>query len=138
MVATAPPARNFVPADLDVADVTRLAPLYHQLLARPLDSAADAERFLADFSELSAVVDEFGSRRYIDKSCHTDDPAVEKRFLQFVEQVEPTIKPLHFQLQRRFLASPAAKQLPADKRHAMLVRKWEADVRLFRDENVPI
>ena len=136
MLATAPP-RQFVPANLDVSDVSQVEPLYQKLLDRPLNSAAEAEPWLRDFSELASVIEEYGSRRYIDKSCHTDDAAIEKAYLHFVENVEPRVKPLHFKLQKRLLASPAAKQLTGT-RYSILARKWQADVDIFRDENVPL
>jgi len=59
------------------------------------------------------------------------------RWKQFVEEVEPLIKPLFFKLQQKFLASPARKQLTG-KRYFVLDRKWATDVELYRDENVPI
>lgn len=136
MAATVP-VRHFVPVDLEVSDVPRLEALYQKLLDRPLDTAAQGEQWLLDFSELASVVDEYGSRRYIDKSCHTDDEAIEKAYLHFVENVEPRIKPFYFRLHKKFLASPAARELTAT-RHEMLKRKWQADVDIFRDENVPL
>jgi oligoendopeptidase F len=136
MVAAAP-QRVFVPKDLNVADFSQIEPLYQALLSRPMRSPAELEQWLEDFSELSAVIDEFGSRRYIDKSCHTDDAEIEKAYLHFVENIEPKIKPLFFQLQKRFLESPYRDQLTG-KRYFILNRKWRADVELFRDENVPL
>src|ERR1019366_4603513 len=94
MPATAappPPARKFVPAQIDLSDFNQIEPLYRTLLERPLNSALEIEQWLLDFSELSAAIDEFGSRRYIDKSCHTDDAEIEKRFMYFVEHIEPQI-----------------------------------------------
>src|SRR5579859_7924912 len=123
MVATNWP-RKFVPGNLNPADFSELEPLYGALLERRLETSAQAETWLNDYSELASVVDEYGNRRYIDKSCHTDDPAIEKAFLHFVEEIEPKIKPLAFQLQKRFLESPAAGQL-SGQRYGMLVRKWK-------------
>ena len=136
MVTTAA-TRSYVPTNLSVADFAQLEPLYRQLLDRPLETESQAERWLADFSELSSVVDEYGARRYIDKSCHTDDPAIEQAFLHFVEQVEPRIKPLYFQLQRKLLESAAAGKLSGPGRQ-LLLRNWRADVELFREQNVPL
>ena len=70
-------------------------------------------------------------------SCHTDDPEIEKRFMHYVEQIEPRVKPLFFQVQKKFLDSPHRANLTGT-RYAILERKWRADVELFRDENVPI
>ena len=148
MVATAsptgsqtstPPRRTFVPRDFDVADFAQIEPLYRALLDRPVDTPEQLDKWLRDVSELTSAVDEYGSRRYIDKSCHTDDEGIEKAYLHFVENVEPKIKPLHFALQRKFMQSPARPALRGrETRYAILDRKWSADVELFRDENVPL
>jgi oligoendopeptidase F len=130
------PGRRFVPKDLRVTDFASVEPLYQELLSRPISSRAQMDKWLADFSELTAVVDEVGSRRYIDKSCHTDDAEIEKAYMQFVEEIEPRIKPLYFELQKKYLSSPhRAQDSPA---LSILERKWKADVELFREENIPL
>jgi len=140
MPATATAAsypRTIVPKEFDPSDWSQAEPIYRELLERPIDSPAALTKWLADFSELSSVMDEYGSRRYIDKSCHTDDEGIKKRYLQYVEEIEPKTKPLHFELQRKFLASPHAAAL-ADRKHAILRKKWQADVEIFREENVAL
>lgn len=134
---SAPPPRRFVPASVDVADFAQLEPLAKALLARPLTTRTELEAWLADASEFNAVVDEYGNRRYIEKSCHTDDPAIERAYLHFVEQVDPKVKPLAFELQKKFLGSPALGEL-TEPRYQMLVKKWRAEVDLFRPENVAL
>ncbi len=129
--------RQYVPTDIDIADFSQLEPLYRELIDRPIASLQDLEKWLLDFSELTAVVDEYGARRYIDKSCHTEDPEIEKAYFHFVENVEPKIKPLYFQLQKKFLDSPQRSSL-TDPRYAILEREWRADVEIYRDENVPL
>ena len=136
MVATAYP-RKFVPADFDPSDLGQINTLYGALQHRALHSTAELERWLDDVSELSAVLDEFGARRYIDKSCHTDDPELQRKFLEFVEKIEPAIKPLFFALQKKFLDSPHRSGLTGE-RYLVLERSWRADVEIFRDENVPL
>ncbi len=136
-MATQTYQRSFVPAVFDVSDWAHVEPLYLELLAREIHSVNELTKWLGDFSELTSVVDEYGSRRYIEKSCHTDDPEIERRFLQFVEEIEPKVKPLFFELQKKFLASPFLKEL-TDKKFSILVKKWQADVELFRQENVAL
>ena len=144
MLATVAPAatapkRHFVPQNLDVADWRQIEPLAKQLIDRPIGSPAELEKWLLELSEFSAVIDEYGSRKYIDKSCHTEDEQIKKAFMHFVEEIEPKFKPLMFQLQKKFLESPHRAALVAkDIRYKMLVRQWEPEVELFRDENVPL
>ncbi len=128
--------RGFVPKDLKVNSFSEIEPLYRELLERQIASRKELDKWLRDFSELSAVVDEVGSRRYIAKSCHTEDAEIEKAYMTFVEEVEPKIKPLYFELQKKYLAAPLrGEDTPALK---ILSKKWKADVELFREENIPL
>jgi oligoendopeptidase F len=141
MAATGPPRqtqphRRYVPSNLDIADVATLETLYRSLLFRPVDSLEQLQRWLADFSELDAIVNEYGSRRYIDKSCHTEDENIKKRYLQFVEEIEPRIKPLVYQLQRKYLQTPNHDHL--GPQYEMMRLRWQSDVEVFRNENVEI
>src|SRR5262245_9283494 len=93
MPATKPPSRQFVPETLDVSKWDEVEPLYFPLRERPIDSPTALERWLLDFSELTSVIEEYGTRRYIDKSCHTDDQEIVSRFMFYIEQIEPKVKP---------------------------------------------
>lgn len=129
--------RQYVPKVFDSADWSQIEPLAKELAARPIASVTDLEKWLLDFSEFASVIEEYGSRRYIEKSCHTDDPAVEKAFLHFIENIDPKLKPVTFGLQKKYLECPFRSQL-TDKRYQMLARQWQPEVELFREENVPL
>lgn len=142
MVATATPSQNrpkrrFVPAEVSFHDFSQLAELFDQLITRQINSPAELEGLLLDYSELWSVFDEYGQERYIDKSCHTDDPEVERRFMHFVEHIEAQMKPLHFAIQKKFVQSPHRAGL-TDPKYVILGKQWQADVELFRDENVAL
>jgi oligoendopeptidase F len=110
-----PPAkpRAFVPHKIDLGDWKHIAPLFDQLEARAAQakSAAGLERWLLDWSELNAALDEEASRRYIAMTCHTDNPEAEKAYLYFVEHVEPQVKPRQFALEKIYVAHPAREGL---------------------------
>jgi oligoendopeptidase F len=129
--------RKFLPGDFVPDSWDKIAPWARQLQERPINSSQELEKWLLDVSELASVVDEYGSRRYIDKSCHTDDPVIKKAYLDFVENIEPKLKPVMFALQKKFLASDHAAALTGT-RYDLLRRKWKTDVEIYRDENVPI
>lgn len=138
MISKTPDA-SFVPAGLDCSDFARIQPLYQALLDREVASPEALEQWLLDFSSLTAAVSEYGSRCYIDKSCHTEDPAIEKAFLHYVENIQPRIKPLYFELQKKYLASPHRGHGPlAQTQYQVLDREWKTEVELFRPENIPL
>lgn len=129
--------RRFVPADFNPADASQIEALADKLQKRAINSPTELEQWLLDFSEFSAVVDEDGSRKYINKTCHTEDETIQKAYLQFVEEIEPRLKPIEFALKKKFIESPHRSALTGP-RYAILSRNWQAEIELFRDENVAI
>jgi oligoendopeptidase F len=131
------PARTYVPQSLNPAEWAQLQPLYQRLVDRPVRSTAELLHLLADYSELCAAVSEYAARVRIDQTCHTDDKQIEARFLHYIQEIQPRIKPLDFALQKKVVESPYAAKLDA-ARFGVMLRNWRADVQLFRDANIPL
>tara|TARA_B100001059_G_scaffold101609_1_gene101388 strand:- start:1300 stop:3021 length:1722 start_codon:yes stop_codon:yes gene_type:complete len=132
-----PPPNDYVPVTLDASNWEVLAPLYKGLLERPLSCAGCLESLLVDRSELDAAASESAASLYIDMTCHTDDESITSRYLDHVREVQPNLKEAGFQLDRRIVQSPYVDDLDKD-RYGVLIRNMEADVNLFREENIPI
>jgi oligoendopeptidase F len=131
--------RSFVPEKINLGDWQQIAPLFDQLDARVHEchSPPDLERWLLDSGELSAALNEEGSRRYIAMTCHIDSPEAEAAYLQFVEHIEPQLKPRQFNLAKLFLEHPLRLQLPRE-RYFVFDRNTQLQVELFRPQNVPL
>jgi len=132
-------ARQFVPADAELGDWSRLAPLFDRLEcdAPKCQSLDEFESWLLVWGELSAALDEESSRRYIAMTCHTSNADAKQAYLDFVENIEPQLKPRQFKLAQIFLAHPLRSQLPKE-RYQVLDRDTRVHVELFRPENVPL
>jgi len=131
--------RKFVPQEIDLGDWAQLEPLFDLLEKRAASvaSAQELERWALDGSELMAAIGEEGSRRHILMTCQTDDAEREKRFLHFIENIAPRLKPRAFKLAELFVESPHAESLPKE-RYFVLLRSLRNEVELFREENVPL
>jgi oligoendopeptidase F len=131
--------RTFLPQNLDLGEWPQVAPWLDQLESRApaLKTGAELERWLLDWSELSAALDEESSKRYIAMTCHTEDPEAERAYLHFVEKLEPELKPRQFSLARIYVSHPLRHTLPRE-RYAVLDRDTRVQVELFRPENVPL
>ena len=131
--------RKFVPQKIDLGDWLQIKPLFSQLENRAplIKSAAGLEKWLLDWSELSAALDEESSRRYIAMTCHTDNADAEKAYLHFVENVEPQLKPRQFALEKIYVAHPSRAKLP-QPRFQVFDRDVKNHVELFRPENVAL
>ena len=152
--------RSFVPQNLDFGDWPQIAPLFDQLEAQAAQakSVTALEKWLLDWSELNAALDEEASRRYIAMTCHTDNADAEKAYLHFVEQVEPKLKPRQFALEQVYVAHPSRVELLAmvtpassparatdsepgrrpELRYAVFDRDVKNHVDIFRAENVAL
>lgn len=131
--------RRFVPGTIDLGEWEQIAPLFDEL-ERRAPRCADVEtfeRWIFDCGELMAALDEEGSKRYIAMTCHTDDAEAERAYLEFVEKIEPQLKPRQFKLEQIYLEHPIRSELPPD-RYEVFDRSTKLHVELFRPENVPL
>jgi len=119
-----------------MADWSVLATLFDDLDRRPLSDRATLIRWLEDWDELTAAVDEEGTRRNIEMTLHTDDPAKERAHMFFVEEIEPNLRPRQQALNARFLESPGRRALGAE--YAVLDRSLAVESEIYRDANVPL
>ncbi len=132
---------DFVPSELNGADLSQITPLLNDLIDRPIESDADFDAWLLDRSELDAAMSEAAANLYISMTCDTTDPSKAEAYSRYIETVPPAVKPLAFQLDRRHtdLVARFPRTDPARAaRFAVLDRDIRAEVALYRDENVPI
>ena len=131
--------RRFVPANLNLGDWSQIGPLFDTLEKRiaEIKEPKQIEDWLLDWGELTAALEEEGAKRYIAMSCHTDNPDAEKSYLEFIEKIEPELKPRNFKLDQSYLAHPARTKLSQD-RYSVFDRHVKQHVELFREENVPL
>ena len=119
-MSSATTAPEFVPASLDATKWENVAPYYTDLTARTLYSAADLERLILDRSMLDATTGEAEANLYIEMTRHTDDPAVQKAYADFVSSPSGANRP------RARLVSNLLSQSPADG--ILNNRDWSAFV----------
>ena len=132
-------ARAFVPEDLDLGSWAEIEPVFDKLEEGigGCASADDLERWLFEVNELSAALDEEGSKRYIAMTCHTSNDEAKGACLGVVEGIEPGMKERFFRLAKLFVEHPNRSDLPKE-RYAVLDRDWASMVELCREENVPL
>lgn len=129
--------RNFVPAQVELGDWSQGERYFLELEGREIQSGADLEVWLSDYSELLGALSEAGAVRYIRMTEATDDESYRSAHLAFIENVEPLAKRAEFRLNRKLVASPFLNDLPA-RRYAMMKKRIENSIALFREENVEL
>lgn len=129
--------RHFLPEDFKVTTWDALQPYFEEVKNREIKNRQDLYQWLADISELEAVISEDASWRQIHMTCDTTNPAYEEAFTYFCLEIEPKMKPYFFELNKKLLASPHTAELDKSNYFPYL-RSVENAVQLYRDENVPL
>jgi oligoendopeptidase F len=127
---------TFVPQNLNAWNLAELTALMDTLQSRPVRSVPELERWIEDRSELSAAISEARATLYIAMTCDTGDAEAAGAYKSFVENVEPSLKPRFFELDKKLMA--CAEQFPLPDRYAVLTRSTRAGVEIYREENVPL
>ncbi|MCK5581053.1 MAG: M3 family oligoendopeptidase [Candidatus Omnitrophica bacterium] len=130
--------RGFVPEDAELRDKETVISLYQALIDRHISSSQDLEKWIMDRSELEAAIDQAGSILYIQMTCHTDHEEYARNYTHFMENIIPAVKPLENALDQKYLLLLRENFELDKKRYQVYDRSIHADVKLFRQENVPL
>ncbi len=114
-----------------------LSKVFGELSSRSTASAAELEKWLMDEDELNAYCYEQRAVRYINSTRQTDNPKYTSAYEEYVRELEPKIKVASFGLLKLYAASPYRSSLP-DFRFSQEIRRREAALRVFREENVEL
>ena len=129
--------RSYAPSNLDATSFAALEPHYRELLGRAIANADALEQLILDRSDLDAVVSECTANLYIATTRNTEDKKAEAAYLSFVRDVDPKLKPLSSELDKKIATSPHADALPK-ARYEVLLRGMRVDIELFREANIPL
>ena len=129
--------RNYVKQDFSVTSWDLLKPYFTELEQRSLNSGAELEKWLKDYSELSAVVSENMAWRYIKMTCDTANTALRDSFNDFVQNIEPHMAPIANDLNKKLMETPFKGELTKTG-YDIYLRGIKNSIDLFREENIPL
>lgn len=131
------PKRNFVSEDLQINTWHDIEPLFRNLEERKITSKADLEKWMADKSELDAVLEENVAWRYIRMTIDTRNEENTKAYTDFVSQIQPKIAPYEDRLNRKMMDSEFTSEFKGDD-YRIMIRSTQKALDLYREENIPI
>ena len=111
---------------------TDYEPYYVELEKRSLDES-NIQEWLADWSTLAQTVDEHYWRLYIDTTLNTVDEAIDLRYRQYIQDIQPLAKIADQKLKSKLLASGLSP-----KGFETGLQRIRAEAELFTAENLPL
>jgi oligoendopeptidase F len=129
--------RKFLPAEFVIGDWESLKPYFEDLVNREIRHRQGLEKWMADISEMEAVISEDMSWRHIRMTCDTENKKFEEDFAYFMMEIQPKIRPYGDKINRKLIASPYLKELD-EKKYFTYLRSVRNSIELFREQNIPI
>ncbi|GAA3914996.1 M3 family oligoendopeptidase [Chitinophaga oryziterrae] len=129
--------RTLLPENFTITTWDALQPYFEELQQRPLGNVSELEQWLKDVSELEAVISEDACWRQIRMTCDTTDKVLEDAFTYFCMEIQPKLQPYADALNKKLLACEWVKDLDQEL-YATYLRSVRKQVKLFREENVPL
>jgi oligoendopeptidase F len=111
----------------------RIAPYYDELLARPL-IAENLAAWLADWTALSALVDEVNTYYTIATTVNTADEEAERGYTAYLDTIQPQALAAEQRMREKLFAS----NLEPPEGFVVPLRKLRAEADLYREANVPV
>jgi len=130
--------RHFIAEDIQIDSWEIIRPYFEDLLNRPIDTKDDLVLWLADRSELEAVLEEDAAWRYIRMTIDTRDEELTNAYTLFVTQIQPEIAPYDDKLNEKLIRSAYFDELKNDDAFRIYFRSVETALDLFREINIPI
>ena len=114
--------RVFVAEDLNIDSWDKVKPYFENLVNRKIDSAEQFHKWLADKSELEAVLEEDAAWRYIRMTIDTRDQSLTDAYTFFITKIQPELAPYDDQLNKKLVDSPYFEELNKDEAYHIYFR----------------
>jgi oligoendopeptidase F len=108
------------------------SPYFDRLLTQDLKQD-NLHQWMSDWSSVSKLASEVGSRLYVAVTVDTTDEAAEARYMRFNEDILPQLRLYDNKLQAKLVASGLTPE-----NFDVQLKKFHADLDLFREENLPL
>ncbi|MDX5321505.1 MAG: M3 family oligoendopeptidase, partial [Bacteroidota bacterium] len=115
-----------------------LAPLFETLEAYSITSESEFRDWLKALSDLESYISEDLAWRYIKMTCDTENEELENDYLNFVSNIQPHIAPWEDKLNKKLVECSFTETLKNDPAYSIYFRRVEKDIKLFREENIPL
>jgi oligoendopeptidase F len=130
--------RTFIKEDLIIDSWEKIKPYFEELLSRKITDLVGFKKWLADRSELDAVLEEDAAWRYIKMTIDTRNQALKEAYTFFITKIQPELAPYEDKLNQKMVDSPYFSELNSDHAYQIYFRSVKTALDLFREKNIPL
>ncbi len=131
------PVREWLPAQLKLTGWEAVAPFAEELLTAPWKSFTDFYQWLRRLNELEAALSEEAAWSFIHFTQNTQDAASREAYEKYIQEIQPRLSEIRYQLYKRYWESPWRSLLPEEE-FLNFNRTVQNYLSLYRPENIPL
>jgi len=131
-------ARKFIQNTLIIDGWDAIKPYYIALLERAIENESGFQQWLADRSELDAVLEEDAAWRYIKMTIDTANESLTQAYTFFVTEIQPNIAPLEDELNKKFINCELSDPTNRSEGYKIYYRSIQSALKLFKEQNIPL
>lgn len=129
--------RHIIPDNFELKKYEDIKPYLDDILNSEFNQLDDLINWIYSNSELDAFLSEDLAWRYINYTRYTNDSEKSKKYLQFVEEIQPHLVKVGNEITKKLVASAYFDSLP-DQELINYKRNAKLQIELFREENIEL
>ena len=129
--------RTFVAENFDPSSWEAIEPYYKNLLERTINSLAELQSWLKDWSELDAVLGENGRWIYVRTTIDTSDEKAKADLMNMYVNIYPKLTVQANLMDKKFVACSFINELDQEV-FFTTIRKVKKSLELYREENIAL
>jgi oligoendopeptidase F len=128
---------SFIPDGFVLNNWDDLKIKYEELESRKINDLNSQLKWIKDRSDLDSFISEDLAWRYINYTRYTSNTSYKSKYEYFINEIQPHISLIDNGLNKKLIEVIDISQYP-DESFRIYFRCIEQDIKLFREENVPI
>ncbi len=129
--------REYLPKGFKITSWSKLKPYYNEIINRQITSVGELERWILDWNELDAVIEEELNRRYIQFTQNRSDESAQALYEYIEQELYPKVLAAQHQLNQLLIDSPFCADLDS-KKYFIFIRSIKNKLELFSEQNRPL
>jgi oligoendopeptidase F len=129
--------RKYLKKNDDLSDLTTIKKYLDEIRVFDVSTKDSLIDYINFLDETFAAIYDGYSRAYVNMTCDTANKDHEKKYMFYLEQINPLLEKENFEFSKKLVESPAVAELDRET-YGILIKSLEMTIKLFREENIPL
>lgn len=129
--------REYYPEDLVLNTWDTVENSFAGFTVREVESEDDFKDFIRRYGEFMRILEEEYAWKYIDMTCHADNPEKSEAYKKFHAEILAPSEKLSFQVKKKILGLSESLKITGNT-YQLMAKILKKDIKIFREENISL